>query len=282
MMHNRARRRSPVIRIALPWLIDAAATFERLNSIDEKMEKIAIFLEVSAARDTLNSLFIDSIYRPYLRVSLQTANALQMQLQRFLDELSGDWEKEIKPWDIGSIKSAAASFFQILKSELGTLPSFLVLPKGSHDVGVLTEQGEALFPTETASKVPDTLTDMREAGKALAYELPTSCGFHTFRVLEAVLKKYWDHITGGKNLPTPKTIGKIAGELDKGKLGDPRVWETLSQIAKLHRNPIAHPEYILTSEEAIGTIGIAYSAIAAMISVMPDTPPTTTNPSSGP
>ncbi len=170
-----------MIRIAMPWIIDAADNFARLNAVNENAEKITLFVEFSAAKNTLDQLYVHSIYRPYLRVSLQQANALAERLQGFLDQLKDNWDGDIETWRVSDIRAEAAAFSQIFKSELGTLPSFLVLPKGSYDVGMLTEAGETLFPGDTGVKVPETLSDMRDAAKALAFELPTACGFHTFR-----------------------------------------------------------------------------------------------------
>jgi hypothetical protein len=46
-------------------------------------------------------------------------------------------------------------------------------------------------------------------------------------------------------------------------------------MTKLHRNPLIHPEVILTVEEAIGIIGMARSVIAMMLQSLPDVPTTT-------
>jgi len=45
-------------------------------------------------------------------------------------------------------------------------------------------------------------------------------------------------------------------------------------MTRLHRNPLVHPEAILTVEEAIGIIGIARSVIGSILVVLPDVPPT--------
>jgi hypothetical protein len=46
---------------------------------------------------------------------------------------------------------------------------------------------------------------------------------------------------------------------------DMKVLGTLDQIRALHRNPLAHPEENLSSEDATVVLGIAVSAIAAMV-----------------
>jgi hypothetical protein len=102
-------------------------------------------------------------------------------------------------------------------------------------------------------------------GRALAYELPTACGFHTFRVTEAVVRRYWDAVSENKERPKPQTLGTFAAKMAKHKYGDEKVVEAIKQMTKLHRNPLIHPEVILNVEEAIGIIGMARSVIAMML-----------------
>jgi hypothetical protein len=58
--------------------------------------------------------------------------------------------------------------------------------------------------------------------------------------------------------------------------GDDKILAALEQMTDLHRNPLMHPEVILTPDEAIATLGIARSVITAMLAVLPVQPPTTT------
>lgn len=117
-----------------------------------------------------------------------------------------------------------------------------------------------------------------EVGKCLAFEVPTACGFHTYRVVEAVLRRYWDEVTGNRKRPEPETLGKFAAELQDAKLGDPRVIEAIRYIAKHHRNPLAHPDVVLTIDEAFASVGHVRSVITYMLSVLPDLPLTTGAP----
>ena len=160
-------------------------------------------------------------------------------------------------------------------AELNILPTFLVVEKEGYDINALIDNGYKLFPSTTLSKCPEAANDMVDAGKALAYELPVACGFHVFRATEAVLRRYWDHITNGQPKPKSNTIGKYATELEKGGFGNKKIWEALKQLASLHRNPVVHPEAILTVEEAIATLGIARSVMGAMLRDMPDIQPAT-------
>ncbi|WP_416193440.1 hypothetical protein [Nitrobacter sp. TKz-YC01] len=64
--------------------------------------------------------------------------------------------------------------------------------------------------------------------------------------------------------------------LRQSKKGDEKILAALKQMTDLHRNPLIHPEVILTTDESIATLGIARSVITAMLAVLPVQPPTTT------
>jgi hypothetical protein len=163
----------------------------------------------------------------------------------------------------------------VFLAELSTLPSFLVTGKEGYDLTILIEHGTRLFPGTLAAKVPEAVRDAREVGKAIAFELSTAAGFHIFRVVEAVLKRYWDHVSSKTARPRLETIGTYAAALEDNTFGDAKVWESLKQLGKLHRNPLIHPEVILDVGEEIEILGISRSVIGAMLKVMPDVPTTT-------
>jgi hypothetical protein len=90
------------------------------------------------------------------------------------------------------------------------------------------------------------------------------------------LKRYWDHVSSKVARPKLETIGTYASALEDNKFGDEKVWESLKQLGKLHRNPLIHPEVILDVGEEIEILGISRSVVGAMLKVMPDVPTTTT------
>ena len=182
---------------------------------------------------------------------------------------------QLGPYELWSIQNAYAQYKTALLAELGTFNTYFVTQKGAFDMYSLLGFGETLFPAELGTKVPEALADAREAAKALAYEVPTACGFHTFRVTESVLRKYYVHVTG-KRPPRVRNIGVYLNSLKQTKKGDEKIVTALKQMTDLHRNPLIHPEAILTNEEAIATLGIARSAITAMLAALPVPPPTTT------
>jgi hypothetical protein len=155
-----------------------------------------------------------------------------------------------------------------------SLPYF-VTPKPPYDTAMLLEYGESLLPIELAQKAPEALFDAREAGKCLAYEVATAAGFHILRAAESVVRRYYADITGGAAQPKVRNLMVYVRKMQNAGVGDPKILSSLEQIAKLHRNPLIHPEDVLTVTEAMALIGIVRSAVSAMLAVLPDVPLTT-------
>jgi hypothetical protein len=131
-------------------------------------------------------------------------------------------------------------------------------------------------------KAPEALFDAMEAGKALAYELATACGFQAFRATESVLKRYYGQMTGKPASPKVRNIGVYINCMRQAKVGDERILSIMKQMADLHRNPLIHPEAVLTMDEAVTILGIARSAITAMLAELPIIPPTTATHAAAP
>lgn len=261
-------------RISIPWILDVASALDHLDQVKhgEKFEHHWYWLY--NAKNQLEAVFSQSIYSTHLRVSRQKATDLHNHLSVML----GDGtivDRDLDNMEVWQLKFRNDGFRTVFLSELSTLPSFLVSEKESYDVTFLIEEGFRLFPPTLNAKAPDTIRDAMEIGKAIAFELPTAAGFHIFRVVEAVLKRYWDHVSNGTNRPKLETIGTFAFALEDNKFGEAKIWESLKQLSKLHRNPLIHPEVILNVGEEMETLGLSRSIVGAMLRVLPDVPTTT-------
>lgn len=245
-----------------------------MADLSESSDPLDTFLALLNATQRLDGLYLGSVYTPYLRASAESASTLKALIATQIEKLKG-LDQPLASNDLVAIKVKSRQCLEVLSSELGIVPIFLVSPKEGYDVSLLTEQGNRLFPASIEAKVPESGRDMIEVGKALVFEMPTAAGFHLFRVLEAVLKKYWDHVSSGAPRPNLEAIGSYSAELKSKRFGEAKVWETLSQIAKLHRNPVIHPEVMLSTEEAIETMGIVRSVVGAMLRAIPEPPLTT-------
>ena len=267
-----------MIRLNIPWVIEIV---EGLSEIDDLKIDGNIWENVGklyAVMTKVEQVFDQSIYGHYLRTSREAGRRLHASIER-LTNADEDWDiKKVTAHDFYSLKSLRDTFKTVLLADFSAVPSYLASPKDNFDVSLLIETGPKLFPAPLLVKAPETEKDAIEAGRALAFELPTACGFHAFRVTESVVRRYWDVATKGQQRPKLETLGTFASELERQQLGDLKIVEALKQMTKLHRNPLIHPEVILTSEEAIGILGMARSVIGAMVQTLPDAPATTGAP----
>lgn len=277
MLNMSLNGKSAVHRISMSWLVEATTSIERLKSIEPTQVISKHDWILFSAKNQIESLFAQSVYSSHLRISRDKASDLHERIAQFLQHIQDDSAALVDENELWMLKYSVDQFKTVFMSELSTLPSFLVGEKEGYDINRLIDDGSKLFPPSLLLKVPEAHADAMEAGKALAFELATSCGFHIFRVTESVLKSYWSHVSVNAKHPYPRTIGKYVEVLEKGGFGDKKLIESMKQLAKLHRNPIAHPEIILSVEEAIDTLGIARSVVGIMLKAIPEAPLTTSN-----
>ena len=197
-------------------------------------------------------------------------------LLKSLSELDvTDWEKPMESSEVFRISSGYVQYKVALLAELGVAPSFFVSSKAPYDTMMLLDEGETILPAELASKAPEAIFDTREAAKCLAYEAPTAAGFHIMRAAESVVRRYYANVSNGKSPPKVRNLMVYIRTMESAKIGDQKILSALTQISNLHRNPLMHPEDVLTVGEAMALVGIVRSAVSAMLSVLPDVPQTT-------
>jgi hypothetical protein len=268
-----------MMRISIPWVVDIIEGLDGLDRVPSKSTILDSFAQLFGVQNKIDAIFDQSVYGSYLRASRDAARQLHKAIEVLLEV--EDWgDKSISDYELFSLKTSRDKLKTVLLAELSVVPAYLVSLKDNFDVALLVEAGTRLFPPTLLSKAPETEKDALEVGRALAFELPTACGFHAFRVTESVVRKYWDIATKGQARPKLETLGNFAAELERQQVGDAKIVEAIKQMTKLHRNPLIHPEVILSTEEAIGIIGMARSVIAAMLASLPDVPNTTGAPAS--
>jgi hypothetical protein len=182
------------------------------------------------AQNQLQSLFTSSPYSTHLRISRDTGAELHESLKDIVGDASNQ-ERVVADHEVWLLKYRRDAFKPVFISEVSTLPSFLVMEKEGYDINLLIGDGKKLFPGTLPAKAPEAIRDALEVGKAIAFELPTAAGFHIFRVVEAVLKRYWDQVSSQKDRPRLETIGTYASALEDNTFGDPKVWSRLSSLA---------------------------------------------------
>jgi hypothetical protein len=127
---------------------------------------------------------------------------------------------------------------------------------------LLTSKAEVNILEDALGVIEDQAKkDFREAGRCLAFEVPTAAGFHAMRATENVLRQYYSLLLGKP--VTRIDWGTCTQELKKAKANQ-KVVQVLDQIRDLHRNPLMHPQEFLSMKDAISLFDIAKSAIGAL------------------
>lgn len=266
-----------MIRISLSYIFELSTRLEPLGRLPDVETGLAgIWVPLYVAQSQLDELYRQSPYVPQLRSSTAAANQLLSAIKVETDNL--DLNRKIAAHVLINIRTLYGQFRTIFLADLGVTHSYFVTQKGGFDTISILAFGENLFPPELGIKVPEAIFDVREAGKCLAYELPTSSGFHIFRAIESVLRKYYAQVTGGAPAPKVRSIGVYVAALRRANKADPKILTALEHLNQFHRNPVVHPEAVLTVDEAITIFGLARSVIAQMLVVLPIPAPTTSSP----
>jgi hypothetical protein len=158
----------------------------------------------------------------------------------------------------------------VMANEMPGCPAYIVSQKGIYRTEALIDQADSHFHPDLASAIPDQAkTDIKEAGKCLAFELPTACSFHLWRAVESTTDEYYVALAG-KSFDADnvsRNWGAKIKALEAAK-ADQGVTAFLDHIREHYRNPQTHPERIVPLKEAQMLFGTATSAIAQIVTAI--------------
>jgi len=175
------------------------------------------------------------------------------------------WEATVYDWQLRQIASDLTALEIVLNAELSGLDVYYISQKGIYATPDLIERAENALPEEIKTLLTArTRGDINQAGRCLAFDLPTAAGFHIMRATESVLLAYHAAFVGKP--PNSRNWGAYLADL-KGTKAEPKTLGILQQIKDLHRNPTMHEE-VLTGNEAFVLFGIGLSAIITMVEEM--------------
>jgi hypothetical protein len=162
----------------------------------------------------------------------------------------------------------AETFEKSLTTELREANTYFVSPVGIFSTSALLSKADEMFG-EHRNLLPNvTVSQIKEAGKCLAFSLGSAAAFHLFGALESVLREYYDRLSGGKRRPKSPSMGAYIGELSEMPDVDQKLIAALRQVKDLHRNPAIHFEKILTMGEALTLVGMIHSAISTTLDIV--------------
>lgn len=229
-----------------------------------------VFWNIFMAKDWLSNL-LENKPAP-LVVSKDAVLSLLRAMSNVLPDDISKWkdvnfDAEADFAALQQIATTAKTFETILAAELQNVATYFISKKGIYDTNDLILHADDMFTEQVKARLSEgAISDMREAGKCLAFDLGTAAGFHIARAVEQVLLDYLallnpDAVANMKD--AQRNLGNYIKLVQDNK-GEKKVCSCLDQFRELHRNPLIHPESVLTVDEAFTLLGIAQSAIVAM------------------
>jgi hypothetical protein len=254
-------------RIRLFYFYEAGAILRAINAIrhDTKLDDsiYSLYRAETVVAGLLNQQLVP------LRSSKPFAEELLASIKRLTRGQERD--RILSFMEAYTLTNALAQFNTAFNGEMGIADTYVVSPKRGYDTPTLIQAGEVLFPAELSIKVPESLADLREAGKCIAFELPTAAAFHLHRANESVLHRYFDCVTNGEPRPVNRNMGDYLAVLERKNAAEKKVRSALRDLKDLHRNPLVHPEHSLDSiDQALAILGSVHAVMVYLLEAIPD------------
>jgi hypothetical protein len=166
--------------------------------------------------------------------------------------------------DIEVFARGIEGFGITFQDELDRVPMFTVTPKGNLDVRRLVKGISDGFPKSTIELLDGfVMNDINYSGRCLAFELPTSSGFHILRAVETCAKAYVYSATGSLPPINKRNWGEYIEQLKNANAHND-VLDVL-RILKTKRNPLMHPYDNLDVDEAISLQCLSQAGIDTIV-----------------
>jgi hypothetical protein len=185
-----------------------------------------------------------------LKESRGSAAALLKTIFDLKEKIPENWGRTIAGEEALAVYEGISAFETAFDREHHNLSVFTVTPKGIYNTRALIENPELKFPEKLRPLLPaQMLYDLKEAGRCLAFDIPTACAFHVCRGTEAVMLAYYQLLT--KHTWTfKKQDWKIYIEQLCAEKAPKQITNRLEEIRALDRNAYIHPDLNVSLDDA--------------------------------
>jgi hypothetical protein len=245
-----------------------------IGDAEQPIEAKAIVWQMFIARWTLRNLLGEqcALLPSSQRAAKTIIKEIDSQVPQDFEQMFNDEVKNriFQPYQLSGIKSAITNFETILKNDMPEMATFAVAQVGLFRTEDLINRSHLGIEEDLRSLLPELAKqDIIEAGKCLAYRVPTAAAFHLSRAIETGMNHYYETLAGkpfdlngaSKNWAVKTDALKKAG-------AEQKITEFLIHIRKAYRNPITHPDVILEPGEAFAFFPHAVSVISMMLAAI--------------
>ena len=268
------RENKDMLRVNQYRFYELATRVHPLSLVQDSNKVKDVFFDLFFARQALAGAHGEDSLRVSKPNILSLIHAIDAIVPRGQDgdltpesgQLLSDETTEINYSRGSALRTAVTKFETVLAAELQSLDTYFISQKGTYSTPDLIEHAENMFPDAIRDDLPaQAVRDIQEAGRCLALDTPTAAGFHILRAIEAVMAKYYLLVIGNPIPTRMRNWGIYLKKLSQSEKVDTKITSFLDHIRENYRNPITHPEVILTSDEVEVLLGVATSAIRQMI-----------------
>ncbi|NGO63370.1 hypothetical protein G6N76_06760 [Rhizobium daejeonense] len=180
---------------------------------------------------------------------------------------------ELYSYQWNAMLKKLGSFRSVFEAECNDVDVYSVGQIAIYRTRDLVANASKAIPAEfRADMSREALKEFDDAGRCLAFDLPTACGFHALRGTELVMDDYLRAYGVTKKLFTWNEYIKAAEELANGKGINPKpsrkVTAMLDRMRSLDRNPLMHPRDELDAASAGQLFSLTAITVAEMVKDM--------------
>lgn len=170
--------------------------------------------------------------------------------------------------DASQINGVAKSLRVVLDAEAAGSMAYVALDRRYAVEKLLADIGSVLAPGVMSALSPVARYDLQEAGRCIAFGLPTAAAFHGLRATEDTLRQLYRHFVKIKRMKTLLWKPMVDALRAKQKRPPDVLLDNLDNIRLSFRNPTDHPEKIYDIEEAQDLFGLCIDVLNRMVRVI--------------
>lgn len=280
--------------IDLPFFVELGSALEQARKVDPRGRLFDAFVHLYRLRTQLANLMTGQLAKLTAcgHDLAELMNMLADFENRHFRDQGGNWisppDEARSEIELNSIMAKVEQFRTVLIADLRIAASFTVTRSGIFDVSQLVNCARNVLPAAAFVAVSeDVLKEIDDAGRCLAFNLPTACGFHAMRAVERVIKRYLGDFFSGEEIAKMSNWGQYLAALEQRLQSENEPKPTkesialLRQIKEIYRNPVIHPERTLSPEEAATLFHSTVAAINRVTTEVAERQLAATNPLRG-
>jgi len=180
------------------------------------------------------------------------------------------FDQEFNSWQYKYLTAKIDTFRSVFEAECHDVEFYSVGQVAIYKTRDLVANASHTIPEEfRAGMSVEALKEFDDAGRCLAFDLPTACGFHALRGTELVMDDYLRAFGVKKNFVSWNEYIKAAEALAADDKPEPKpskkVTAMLDRMKSLDRNPLMHPRDELDAGGADQLFRLATITVAEMI-----------------